>query len=147
MRDVLRLRGHLAVDLVDHATGRRWRVEQKNLVVTAGKNLVRDFLAGDSVAGITHLAVGTGNTAAAAADTELDTEVEREPITAVSKNSGQLVVTYFLATGVANGNTLREAGLFNDGSAGTMFSRAVLASDIVKTSSVSATFTWTITVG
>ncbi len=51
---------------------------------------------------------------------------------------------YYLAAGSANGNTLREIGLFTANTGGIMIARVLLASPIVKTASVTATFTWTI---
>lgn len=123
------------------------RQQAHNLVVNAGLNLIRDLLDGDSVAGITHFAVGTGTAAALAGDTALGGEVFRDAVTARTSNAQQLVVSYYLASGSANGNTLTEAGLFNAASTGTMFARVKLASAIVKTASIAVTFTWTINLG
>ena len=60
--------------------------------------------------------------------------------------SGILPVKYYLATVSANGNTLAEAGLLNASSGGTLFSRVVLASTIVKTTSITVTFQWDFTI-
>ena len=51
-----------------------------NLAVTAGRNLIRDLLHGDSLAGVTHFAVGTSNTAVAPADTALGAQVFRDAL-------------------------------------------------------------------
>lgn len=116
----------------------------KNLVVDAGLNLIRDRLAGTSSAYATHLAVGTGSTAASASQTTLVTEVFRDVLTSTTTASKAVTLKYYLAAGSANGNTLREIGLFTASSGGTMIARALLASSIVKTSSVTVTFTWTL---
>ena len=116
----------------------------KNLVVDSGLNLIRDRLAGTSALFPTHLAVGTGSTAASAAQTTLVTEVFRDALTSTTTASKAVTFKYYLASGSANGNTIREIGLFTASSGGTMVARAVLASPIVKTSSVTATFTWTL---
>lgn len=142
--DHLTLTGHLSVLVENLETGERWTLEQRNLVVTAGKNLLRDFLANDAPTGLTHIALGTDATTPAANDTALGTEVYRAVITSTTKNSEELVVRLYVGTGAANGNTLTEAGLFNDPSAGTMLARALLSTSIVKTSSIAATFTWTL---
>lgn len=132
----------------DAATGAELsRQVQHNLVVNAGLNLIRDLLDGDAVAGITHFAVGTGAAAVAAGDTTLSTEVFRAAVTSRTSNAQQLVVSYYLASGSANGNTLTNAGLFNSASSGTMFARVKFASSVVKTSSIAVTFTWTINLG
>ena len=137
---------HVAV--TDAATGAVLAEQAAhNLVVNDGLNLIRDLLDGDAVAGITHFAVGTGTAAATAGDTALGTEVFRAAVTGRTSNSQQLVVSYYLPSGSANGNTLTEAGLFNAASVGTMFARVKLASSIVKTASIAVTFTWTINLG
>ena len=118
--------------------------EMKNLVVDAGLNLLRDRLAGLSSSYATHLAIGTGTTAVSAAQTTLATEIFRDALTSATTTSKAATLKYYLAAGSANGNTLSEIGLFTASSGGTMIARALLASPIVKTASVTATFTWTI---
>lgn len=144
----LSLRANVAVEIRDAATGRllsRQRVH--NLVVTAGRNLVRDHLKGDSTATITHLAVGTGTTAVAASDTILGTEVYRDALISLTAAAAKLTAVYYLGTGSANGHTLAEAGLFTAASGGTMYARALLASTIAKTAAITVTFTWELTFG
>lgn len=144
----VKLRDNVRVMVSDATTGETLHEEtQHNLVVNDGLNLIRDLLDGDAVSGITHLAVGTGTTAVSAAQTALVTQVFRDALTSKTSNAQQLVVSYYLASGSANGNTLAEAGLFNAAAAGTMFARVKLASTIVKTASIAVTFTWTINLG
>jgi hypothetical protein len=136
------------VEVRDADTGAVLAVERAhNLVVDDGLDLIRDLLDGDAVAGITHLAVGTGTVAVTAGDTALGTEVFRDAVTSRTSYAQQLVVSYYLASGSANGYTLTEAGLFNAAAAGTMFARVKLASSIAKTASIAVTFTWTINLG
>ena len=104
------------------------------------------LLAGDAVDPLSHFAVGTGSTTVVVGDTTLDTEVEREVITQFIDASGTLTVKYYMAESVANGNTLAEAGIFNDASAGDMYCRVLISPTIVKTSSIAVTFTWTLTI-
>lgn len=120
---------------------------QHNLAVTAGRNLIRDLLAGDAVAGLTHFALGTSGTAVQASDTALGVEVHRDIFTTTTKDSAKLTIEYFLSSVSANGYTLREAGLFNDGTAGSMYARVVLSNPIEKNASKSLTFTWELTWG
>lgn len=144
----VQLQDNVRVVVSDAITGETLHEEtQHNLVVNAGLNLIRDLLDGDAVAGLTHFAVGTGTTAVSASQTALTTQVFRDAVTSRTSNAQQLVITYYLASGSANGNTLAEAGLFNAASGGTMFARVKLASTIVKTASIAVTFTWTINLG
>jgi hypothetical protein len=116
----------------------------KNLVVDAGLNLIRDRLAGTSSASVTHLAVGTNAAAVTALQTTLSTEVFRNVLTQTITSSTKTVqFKLYLAANEANGNTLREIGLFTASTGGTMYARALLASPIVKNASTTVTFTWT----
>lgn len=117
----------------------------RNLVVDAGLNLIRNLLAGTSSLRPTHLAVGTSATAVSAAQTAMVAEVFRNNITeAIASTSKQVQFKYYLASGEANGSTIREIGLFSASSGGTMVARAVLVSPIVKNSSTTVTFSWTL---
>lgn len=145
VRAQVRLVANLRVEEHDAETGVLLRAQEKrNLVVDAGLNLIRDLLDGDAVAGLTHMAVGTGSTAAAAAQTALVAEVARGAVTQRISNAKQLIVRYFLPSTLGNGSTLAEVGILNAASTGTMFARAVLASTIAKTSSITVLFVWTI---
>lgn len=117
-------------------------ISRHNLVVLAGRNLVRDLLYIAATNPLSHCAVGTGSTAATANDTALGAEVFRSAITQFIPLSGQLQVKHYLSSTQANGNTLTEAGLFNASSGGTMFARVTYAG-IAKTSAISITYVWT----
>jgi hypothetical protein len=121
--------------------------EHKNLVVSGGLDLVRDLLDGDAVDGLTHFAVGTDTGTVSSSQTSLGDEQFRDTVTQRTSNAQQLIVSYYLASGSANSNTLSEAGLFNDASAGTMFARVLLSPAVVKTAAVAVTFNWTINLG
>lgn len=146
-RDTTLVGVNLLVDVHDAATGELLEHHaEHNLVTLAGRNLVRDLLNEGTDSGLTHLAVGSGTTAAAAEDTALVAEVARDTFTKRATTDGVLTLTYFLGTASANGSTLTEAGLFNAGTAGTLFARAVHDA-IAKSSSVTITYTWQITIG
>lgn len=147
-QETVSLSANVAITVHDAETGAVLeRQEAHNLVVNTGLNLIRDLLDGDAVAGITHFAVGTGTAAVAATDTTVSTEVFRAAVTSRTSNAQQLVVSYYLPSGSANGNTLTNAGLLNAAAAGTLFARVKFASSIVKTASIAVTFTWTINLG
>jgi hypothetical protein len=138
----VRVRENVVIEVRDRR-GRCLRRERRtNLVTTAGLNLLRDLL--DASQGpITHFAVGTSGTAPASGNTALGAEVYRNVVSQRDKPAnGQIVHRCFVPTTAANGSTLREAGLFNAASGGSLFSRIVY-SDIVKTNSISVTITWT----
>lgn len=118
---------------------------QHNLIVQDGRNLLRDLLAGNTNANISHFAVGTGGTATTDSMSALQTEVCRQQITRMDGYNNQLQVRYFLASNEANGNTIREAGIFNDATAGIMFAK-VTQSEIIKSENISITYIWYINI-
>ena len=138
INDGLKLTGALTIALNDEVVQ-----ETKNLVVTAGKNWVADRM-NDANTVMTHMAVGTGTTAAAAGNTTLVTENDRNALTSttVTGNAIAYVATWAAGDGTA---ALTEAGLFDAASAGDMLARTVF-SVVNKGAADSMTITWTITV-
>ena len=119
--------------------------ETNNLVVSVGKEWVADRMA-DANTVMTHMAIGTGTTAAAAGDTALGTELDRNALTVsggtVSTNTIQYACTWAAGDGTG---AITEAGIFDASSAGDMLARTVF--DVVnKGAADSMTITWTITV-
>jgi len=94
------------------------------MIVNAGLNLMRDFLAGDAPSPPSHFAVGTGTTAPAAGDITLETEVLRKTVTTKTL-SGNGILEYAgeLFSTDANGNSLSEVGVLNAASAGDLLLR------------------------
>ena len=138
INDGLKLTGALTIALNDEIVQ-----ETENLVVTAGKNWVADRM-NDVNTVMTHMAVGTGTTAAAAGNTTLVTENDRNALTSttVTGNAIAYVATWAAGDGTA---ALTEAGLFDAASAGDMLARTVF-SVVNKGAADSMTITWTITV-
>lgn len=146
--ETLRLGANILIEAHDVETGELIHSEEvHNLVVTAGRNLIRDLLSGTSTAELSHFGVGTSSTAVSASDTDLGAVIGsgRDAITSFTSASGSLAVKYYLNSSTGNGSTLREAGIFNASSGGDMFARAVYSA-IVKTSSITVTFSWLISI-
>ena len=118
-----------------------------NLVVTAGKNWIASRITDANDAVMTHMEVGTNNTAAAAGNTALGAAVgsSRTSLTATSHSTNTTQYTCTFGAGVGTG-ALTEAGIFNASSGGTMLCRTVF-STVNKASGDSLAVTWTITVG
>lgn len=139
----VRPRGTVTAIVVDAATGRELsRQACQNSVVAVGRNQIRDAIHGDAISAPSRFAVGTGSTAVADGDIQLVAEVWRDAFTSKTKSGGGVRIKYFLTPNLANGNTLRECGLFNAPSGGIMYARVVLGEAIVKTSSISVVFLW-----
>ena len=122
------------------------RVEDHNLVVKSGRNLMRDLLGGFTTAFPSHLAAGTNSTAPDDEDVSLAEEVTRILIISRPQGVSQLVIRAFMGSTVGNGFDYVEAGLFN-GSAldanAVMFSRAT-HDPITKSTSNTITYIWTL---
>jgi hypothetical protein len=117
----------------------------KNLVVDAGKGWIAARMTEASIPDeMSHMAVGTDNTAAAGGQTTLVTENARVALstTTISTNTVEYVATFGAGTGTA---ALVEAGILNAGSGGTLLCRTVF-SVVNKGADDTLTITWTITI-
>ena len=124
IKDILKITGKLHITLYDKNHNIKQQVEVPNLVVNDGMNLIANILAGDSTAYITHMAVGTSATAAAGSQSTLISETGRNALTGYLVTNNVIQYSATFNTGEGTGE-LQEAGLFNDGTAGTMLCRTV----------------------
>ena len=119
--------------------------EVKNLVVTTGLGFIASRMAGTSANVMSHMAIGTGSTAAAAGNTTLGTESARVALTSTTPTGAAVAyVASFPAGTPASLTAITEAGIFNASSSGTMLCRTVFAvvnKDVNDTMSI----TWTVT--
>ena len=120
-----------------------------NLVTDAGCAHIADQLASSHDEGeMSHMAVGTDDTAPAAGNTTLGTELDRNALDSRTQGAGaddhKVVYVASWAAGDGTG-ALTEAGLFNDASAGTMLAR-VTVSVINKGAADTLEITWTLTI-
>ena len=138
VNDNLTLTGALVISKNDVVVQRT-----NNLVVTAGKNWVADRM-NDANTVMTHMALGTGTNAAAAGDTTLQTEIDRNALTSTTVSTNTVAYGCTWAAGDGTG-AITEAGLFDAASTGDMLARTVF-SVVNKGASDSITITWTITI-
>ena len=114
-----------------------------NLVVTSGLGFIASRMKDASATAMGYMAVGTGTTAAAAGDTSLGTELDRNSIASTTVTGNQIEYTSTWAAGDGTG-AITEAGIFNDASAGTMLARTVF-SVVNKDANDTLSITWTVT--
>ena len=138
INDDLKITGHVSIALNDEVVR-----EVPNLVVTDGKKWVADRMNNANTV-MTHMAVGTGTTAAAAGDTTLDSESDRNALTSTTVTDNAVAYVATWAAGDATA-ALTEAGIFDASSGGDCLARTVF-SVVNKGASDSLTITWTITV-
>jgi len=148
LNDSLKTNGTLELKLLD-AEGSVKEQYEHNLVVNAGLAYIISRMYGTAQTVMSHMAVGTGSLAAAAADTALGSQIARVALdsstivtTTVTNDSVQYVATFAAGTGTG---AITEAGIFNDASVGTMLCRTVFAV-INKGTLDTLVITWKVTV-
>ena len=136
--------GKLTVEIKDKHGNVKETREATNLVVSAGLDFIASRMKDATATAMSHMAIGTGTTAAAAGQTALVTEAARQALTSttVSTNTVSYVASFAAGTGTG---AITEAGVLNGASGGTMLCRTVF-SVVNKGASDSMTITWTITI-
>ena len=143
MNDGLKLRGDVALVLRDKDGNVKDERVIENLIVDTGLNFICDRMKDDETA-MTHMALGSGSTAAAAGDTTLGSQLgSREVLDSSTVTNNQIVYVSSFEAGDATG-AVTEAGIFNASSGGTMLCRTVF-SVVNKAADDTLTVNWTIT--
>lgn len=121
-------------------------VKCHNLVTTVGKNGIADqLLASPSISKPSHMAIGTGTTAAAAGDTALQTELDRNALTSKTRSTNVVTMVGDWAAGDGTG-AITEAGILDAASTGNLYVRAVFSA-INKGASDTLSISWALTIG
>jgi len=144
INDNLKLRGDVAIVVKDKDGKVKDSREIHNLVVSAGLEYICSRMAGTSASVMSHMAVGSGTTAASAGQTDLVSILgSREALDSTSASSNTITYTSSFEAGEGTG-AVTEAGIFNASSSGTMLCRTVFAV-VNKDSDDTMSITWTIT--
>jgi len=123
MKDNLKASGNLTVTLTK-PSGAKETTVVKNLIVDTGTGYIASRMNSTAEGVLSHMAIGTDSTAAAAGDTTLGTETSRVAFDTLSVTNNVLTYTATFGAGVGTG-AIVEAGLFNDPTTGTMLCRTV----------------------
>ena len=143
----LKLSGQLNIVLKDKAGNVKETREVKNLVVDAGLVFIASRMTGTSKAVMSHMALGSGTTAAAAAgQTDLVSVLgSREALDSTTLTGSNKAVAYVSSFEAGDGTgAVTEAGIFNASSGGDMLCRTVF-SVVNKAADDAMSVTWTIT--
>ena len=98
INDDLKLKGKLAIAINGEVVQ-----EVDNLVVTAGKGYVASRIKDASATAMSHMAIGSGSTAAAASDTALGSELGRVSLTSTSVSGAVVTYVATFAAGTGTG--------------------------------------------
>jgi hypothetical protein len=139
IKDDFKLKGKLSIAINDEVVK-----EVDNLVVTDGKEFVASRMKDATATAMSHMAIGTGSTAAAAGDSALGSQSARVALTSTTVTNAEVAYVATFGAGTGTG-AITETGLFNASTGGTMLCRTVF-SVVNKGASDSMTITWTVTV-
>jgi hypothetical protein len=147
LNENLKLSGQLNIVLKDKDGNVKDEREVKNLVVNSGLAYIASRMVGTSKSVMSHMALGSGTTAAAAGQTDLVSMLgSREALdstTISGTNNEKVVYVSTFEAGDATG-AVTEAGIFNNSAAGDMLCRTVFAV-VNKQADDTMSITWTIT--
>jgi hypothetical protein len=147
INETLKLSGQLNIVLKDKDGNVKDSREVKNLVVNAGLAYIASRMVGTTKGVMSHMALGSGTTAAAAGQTDLVSILgSRETLdstTITGTNSEKVQYVASFEAGDATG-AVTEAGIFNASTAGDMLCRTTF-SVVNKAADDTMTVTWTIT--
>lgn len=140
----LKVKGRLNIVLKDKQGQVKDTREVDNLVVTTGLNFIASRMEGVTDSVMSHMGIGSGTTAAAAGDTDLESILgSREALDSTTNTNNTVVYVSSFEAGDGTGE-VTEAGIFNASTAGTMLCRTVF-SVVNKGADDTMTITWTIT--
>ena len=144
IKETLRTFGKLDVVLTNELGEVKQKFTVPNLVVQTGRNFIAHRMTSNSNVVMSHMAIGTNNTAAALNNTTLGTESARVALTSATTTAN--VVTYIATFNPGTpsaANAVVEAGIFNAGSGGELLCRTVF--DVVNKGTLDTlSITWTV---
>lgn len=150
IKENMKASGRLAIVVKDSNGAIKDTREVDNLVVDTGLDWIAGRMADTAGAhtiptAMSHMAIGSGTTAAAATDTDVESILgSREALdsTTVTDNTVQYISSFEAGEGTG---AVTEAGIFNAATSGTMLCRTVF-SEVNKAANDTMTITWTITI-
>ena len=140
----VKVKGNLEVLLLDENGIKKDYRKVDNLVVAVGKDVIAARLLGNTLAVMSHMAVGTSATAAATSQTALGGEVGRVVLDSSTRSANTLTYIATFPAGTGTGS-LAEAGILNAASSGNLLCRTTF-STVSKAAGDTVVVTWNITV-
>jgi hypothetical protein len=147
VNEEIKITGHVDIVVTDKHGFVKDTRSIKNLVLTAGKEFIASSMlktTTNSPVAMSHMAIGSGTTAAAIGNTGMESQLGR--VALASATSSGAVVTYTASFPAGTGTgAVTEAGILNNSTGGTMLCRTVF-SVVNKGSDDAMSITWTVTV-
>jgi len=144
LTESINIKGNLEVVLLDEMGLQKDYRKVNNLVVAVGKDVIAARLLGNTVAVMSHMAVGSSATAAASSQTALGSELGRVALDTSTRASNTITYVATFPAGTGTGS-IAEAGILNDSSAGNLLCRTTF-STVTKSAGDTIVITWNVTV-
>lgn len=143
--DKVAVTGSLDIILFDSVGDVKIKLQKHNLVVDSGLEFICSRMVSSSDAAMSHMGVGSNSSTPTSADSSLQAQVGTRASLDITNASGATVVYRGVFGSSQSVGTLREAGIFNAASGGTMLCRAVFPA-IEKSSDDTLVIRWTISI-
>lgn len=138
------VKGNLEVILLDETGKQKDYRKVNNLVVAVGKDVIASRLVGNTLAVMSHMAVGSSSTTAVTSQTGLGVELGRVALDSTARASNTITYVATFPAGTGTG-ALTEAGILNASSSGNMLCRTVFGV-VTKAAGDTVVITWNVTV-
>lgn len=138
------VKGNLEVILLDETGKQKDYRKVNNLVVAVGKDVIASRLVGNTLAVMSHMAVGSSTTAALTSQTGLGGELGRVALDSTARASNTITYVATFPAGTGTGS-ITEAGILNASSSGNMLCRTVFGV-VTKAAGDTVVVTWNVTV-
>lgn len=148
--ELLQAKGEVTISLTNAKGEKYFETIIPNLVVLVGREYIAARMkeTGRPVE-MSHMEIGQGNTTPVAGDTTIETPFAPQARVALAAAGGSVssnTVTYSATFGPGVGEgTVNEAGIFNDGTAGTMLCRTVFPT-VNKPAEDALSISWTVSI-
>ncbi len=103
--------------------------QYKNTIVNVGLAFICERLLDNNKTPMSHMAVGGSNVSTQMIMSTLTAEINRRPFQTSSASGNKLQYTTAWPAGVLTGKTVKEIGLFNAATNGTMLSRVICCNE------------------
>ena len=140
----INVKGNLEVILLDESGVQKDYRKVNNLVVAVGKDTIASRMVGNTTAIMSHMAVGSSNTAATTSQTSLGGELGRVVLDSTSRSSNTITYVATFPAGTGTG-AITEAGILNATSSGDLLCRTVFGV-VTKAAGDTVVITWNVTV-
>lgn len=140
----LNAKGRLTIEQFDKEGNLIHTEDTTNVVVSDGLDYITERMKDDTTTVMSHMSVGSDNTAAAAGDSALGVELGRVVLTSTTVSSNTITYVGDFPAGTGTGAVV-EAGVLNNSTGGDLLCRTVF-SVVNKAAADTLKITWTLTV-